>query len=156
MYFHLEQWHWWALCLTFMVIAAVVRGSWPLLVAIGSGVLGAVSWLTPEVPTMYQLMLFFLIVFGGMAVSDFIAKPKSQGDENEAQEENLHVAGGRYVNKVITLETPIVNGYGSVVINDVKWRLRGEDSAVGEKVRILSADGIDHDVLIVERVEDTV
>jgi len=154
-YFHLEQWHWWALCLTFMVIAALVRGSWPLSVAAGSGVLGAVSWLTPEVPTTYQLMLFFLIAIGGVAVSDFFVKPKAEGETEDAVED-LHIAGGRYTNKVITLETPIVNGTGSVVLNDVEWRLRGEDSAIGDQVRVLSADGIDHSVLIVERVEDEV
>ena len=152
MEFHLEQWHWWALCLACMVIAAVVRGAFTLWLAAGSGALGAITWFTPEVPVMYQLMVFFLISLGGMAVSDLFAKPASNAGEPTVPEE-LRKAGERFIGQVVTLEEPIVNGFGNVEIDGETWRVRGEDTPVGTDIVVLEADGIDRDLLIVERAE---
>lgn len=148
--FQLEQWHWWALCLASMVIAALKRGTFTLWLAFASGILGAVSWLTPETPTMYQLMLFVLLMMGGTVVSDYFVK---QRPDDPPQPEEVRQAGERYIGRLITLETPIVNGFGALTIDGVEWRLRGEDTPIGGQVRVLDADGIDREVLIVERVE---
>jgi membrane protein implicated in regulation of membrane protease activity len=45
------------------------------------------------------------------------------------------------VGRVFTLEQPIVDGVGTVRIDDTVWRVRGPDRPAGSKVRITQADG---------------
>ena len=153
MEFHLEQWHWWALCLACMVIAAVKRGAMTLWFAAASGVLGAVTWLTPEVPNMYQLMLFLLIALGGAAMMDLFGK-QSVGEEEPAVPEEVRRAGERFIGREVTLDEAIVNGFGSVTIDGEFWRVRGEDSPAGTQMIVREADGIDRDLLIVDRADE--
>jgi membrane protein implicated in regulation of membrane protease activity len=46
-----------------------------------------------------------------------------------------------YVGRVFTLEKPIVNGVGTVRIDDTIWRVSGPDCAAGSRVKIARADG---------------
>jgi membrane protein implicated in regulation of membrane protease activity len=45
------------------------------------------------------------------------------------------------VGRVFALETPIVNGVGTVRIDDTVWRVQGPDSPGGSRVKIVKADG---------------
>lgn len=149
----LEQWHWWTLCLIFVTLAGVVRGSLMLWLTLASGVLGGVSWVQPETPAMYQLMLFALITMGGMALGELFTKQKPAEVEAPPAPEDRRLSGDRFIDKVYVLETPIVNGTGNIVIEGQVWRVRGENAQVGEEIRVVAADGIERDLLIVERAD---
>ncbi len=43
--------------------------------------------------------------------------------------------------RVFTLEKPIVDGAGTVRIDDTVWRVAGPDAPAGSRVRIVQADG---------------
>ena len=45
------------------------------------------------------------------------------------------------VGRVFTLETPIVDGVGTVRIDDTIWRVQGPDSPGGGKVKVVQANG---------------
>ncbi|HBR46222.1 MAG TPA: hypothetical protein DEA80_15080, partial [Afipia sp.] len=45
------------------------------------------------------------------------------------------------VGRVFTLEKPIVDGVGTVKIDDTVWRVSGPDAPSGSRVKIVSADG---------------
>ena len=45
------------------------------------------------------------------------------------------------VGRVFTLEKPIVDGVGTVRIDDTIWRVRGPDRPAGSRVRVTQADG---------------
>ncbi|MBV5269704.1 MAG: NfeD family protein [Afipia sp.] len=45
------------------------------------------------------------------------------------------------IGRVFTLEKPIVDGVGTVKIDDTVWRVSGLDTPAGSRVRIVSADG---------------
>ncbi len=45
------------------------------------------------------------------------------------------------VGRVFTLDKPIVDGVGTVRIDDTVWRVRGSDQPAGSRVRITQADG---------------
>ena len=45
------------------------------------------------------------------------------------------------IGRVFTLEKPIVDGIGTVRIDDTVWRVSGPDAASGSRVRIVQADG---------------
>ena len=45
------------------------------------------------------------------------------------------------IGRVFTLEKPIVDGVGTVRIDDTIWRVRGPDRPAGSRVKITQADG---------------
>ena len=45
------------------------------------------------------------------------------------------------VGREFTLEKPIINGSGTVRIDDTIWRVAGPDAPAGSRVRIVQADG---------------
>ncbi len=45
------------------------------------------------------------------------------------------------VGRVFTLEKPIIDGAGTVRIDDTVWRVAGPDTPAGSRVRIVQADG---------------
>jgi membrane protein implicated in regulation of membrane protease activity len=45
------------------------------------------------------------------------------------------------VGRVFTLEKPIIDGSGTVRIDDTIWRVAGPDTPAGSRVRIVQADG---------------
>jgi membrane protein implicated in regulation of membrane protease activity len=45
------------------------------------------------------------------------------------------------VGRVLTLEKPIVDGIGTVRIDDTIWRVEGPDAPAGSRVKIEQADG---------------
>ncbi len=45
------------------------------------------------------------------------------------------------IGRVFTLEKPIVDGVGTVRIDDTIWRVAGSDAPSGSRVKIVSADG---------------
>ncbi|CCD93455.1 conserved hypothetical protein [Bradyrhizobium sp. ORS 375] len=45
------------------------------------------------------------------------------------------------VGREFTLEKPIIDGNGTVRIDDTVWRVAGPDTPAGSRVRIVQADG---------------
>ena len=45
------------------------------------------------------------------------------------------------IGRVFTLEKPIIDGTGTVRIDDTIWRVAGPDAPAGSRVRIVQADG---------------
>jgi membrane protein implicated in regulation of membrane protease activity len=45
------------------------------------------------------------------------------------------------VGREFTLEKPIIDGFGTVRIDDTIWRVAGPDAPAGSRVRIVQADG---------------
>jgi len=54
------------------------------------------------------------------------------------------------VGRVFTLEKPIIDGAGTVRIDDTIWRVAGPDAPAGSRVKIVQADGASLTVAAVE------
>jgi membrane protein implicated in regulation of membrane protease activity len=48
-----------------------------------------------------------------------------------------------YVGRVFTLDKPIVDGVGTIRIDDTVWRVSGPDCPAGSRVKIARAEGAD-------------
>ncbi len=154
MVFILEHWHWWALTLAFVVCTAVMRGSIWMAMTISTAIVGALSWNDPSLGNMLQLGIFVTITFILVLLMDFLMGGKSKSIiVEEKREKQNHPRGELYMNKVFKLESPIVNGVGSLTIEGNVWKIRGEDAPAGEEVRIVTVDGIERDLLVVERLD---
>lgn len=59
----------------------------------------------------------------------------------------LNQRGEALVGRVFTLEKPIVDGHGTIVVDDTIWRAKGPDLTTGSRVRVARTEGA---LLIVE------
>jgi inner membrane protein len=67
-----------------------------------------------------------------------LARPRTVSD---ADSPFLNKRADALVGRVFTLEKPIVDGAGTVRIDDTIWRVAGPDAPAGSRVRIVQADG---------------
>ncbi len=152
MIFILEHWHWWALTLAFMVCVALLRGSIWMAMSISSAIIGAISWNDRMMGNMLQLGIFTTITIVLLLLMDLVSGGKSKPvASEEKREKQNHPRGELYMNKVFKLDSPIVSGVGTLTIDGIAWKIRGEDAQAGEEVRIMTVDGIERDLLVVEK-----
>ncbi len=144
----MEQWMWWVLTLFFIVFTFYWADLRLLWASLATAVVGALTWHSPDLPMIYQLMIVVLITVGGVLITEtFIKKKPGQGGDDE-----VLPSEDDYVGKVFTLEQPIVNGSGVIDFQGIKLRIRGEDAEAGTQVRIIAVDGIDRTLCLVEKV----
>ncbi len=152
--FMLEQWHWWTVTLLACTFAFYFSNSKPAWVAIASTVVGGILWFKPHFPVIYQLGIFFAVAALGTVLTTLLMSGRKRDAEeadDEAPQRVMRVE--RLIGYVITLETPIVNGNGQFEIQGVTLRIRGRDCEAGEKVRVVSIDGINRELLMVEPLD---
>jgi membrane protein implicated in regulation of membrane protease activity len=137
-------WHWWAFGVLLLIVELLVPGMFFIWMAESAFVVGAVLWLFPGLDWQYQLMLFSILSIVSIAL--FRRYLKKHPIETDRPLLNRRAA--QYVGRVFTLEEPIVNGRGKIRVDDSIWRVEGEDSEPGTKVRVTQAEGV---ILKVER-----
>lgn len=168
MEFQLEQWHWWVLTLGFVVCIAMSPKAIFIWLTVGTTAVGTVVWFDADIPTKVQLMIFGLIVGSGYVVSLQMSGRKGEDSQEGSQdgEGKPKLDNSKFLNKeqseahiiemvgrTFTLAEPIINGVGILNFDNQQWRLRGKDTEAGDKIRIVSVDGIDQTLLEVEQLE---
>lgn len=144
---HFVFWHWFALAI-FLGIMDVIFGANFLFVWCGlsAAFVGLLMLLLPSMLWEYQLLIFGL----GVLASLFIWQKYLKNQTPTATDAPyLNRRAQQYLNRVFTLEEPIVNGRGKVRVDDTIWRVEGEDMPNGSKVRVVAVDGV---VLKVEKL----
>jgi inner membrane protein len=79
-------------------------------------------------------------VFAAAAVPVWRRLARSHG-AGEANSPFLNKRADALVGRIFTLEKPIVDGAGTVRIDDTVWRVAGPDAPAGSRVKIVQADG---------------
>ena len=142
---HLQFWHWWILGLMLAVVELLAPGTFFLWFGLAAGVTGLILLVLPGLDPNFQLLAFAVLsvaaVFAGRSVMRRQNRLRTQG--------SLNRRGEQYVGRVFTVEQTIVNGRGSIRVDDSIWRAEGPDTAAGETVRVVKAGS---SVLRVERV----
>lgn len=151
--FVLQEWMWMGLALTAITFSFTIRNLLLLWVALASTIVGAIVWADPALPMMYQLLIFGAITLAFVVIAQFFVKPEPESEACDEEPPVRAVNASHLINRTLTLTQPIVDGFGEIEIDGVLWRLRGEDAAAGEQVRVLNVDGVERDLLIVAKEE---
>ncbi len=151
--FIVQEWMWMALALLLVTFAGTLRSLGLTWASIAATVMSGIIWADPTLPLLHQALIFGIITFGGVALSQFFIKPKTDEESAEAEEDEPIKAPdpAKVINRTFTLSEPIVDGVGTLEVDGVTWRLRGEDSAAGEQIRVIGVDGLQLDQLIVTK-----
>lgn len=138
-------WHWWILSGLLLILELSSPIFFFLWVGIAAAAVGFLVLLIPGMSLQLQL-----VCFGVLSVIAVLAWRKyREKHPPESEQPLLNQRGLQYNNRVFTLDHPIVNGAGKVVVDDSTWKVKGPDLPSGTRVRVTGVDGT---VFIVEPV----
>lgn len=130
-------WHWWILSGVLLILELTSPIFFFLWIGIAAAVVGFLLLLIPAMPLEVQL-----VSFGIMAVVAVVAWRKyRETHPPESEQPLLNQRGLQYIDRIFTLDYPIVNGVGKVVVDDSTWRVKGPDLPAGMRVRVTGVDG---------------
>jgi hypothetical protein len=132
----LGAWSWFVVAVVFLGLELLIPGVfmlWLGLAAILVGVLSLATVLTWQA----QLIAFAVLAIACIPVWRYFARTVEQPVDRPF----LNRRAEGYVGRVFTLERPIVDGAGTIRIEDTLWRVRGPDLPAGSRVKIARADG---------------
>ncbi len=137
MFSTLGTWNWLIFGFVLMALELIAPGVFLFWLGLAALLVGLVSFaLHPS----WQVQLLMFAVFAACAVPVWrrLARGASNTDERSAF---LNRRAEALVGRVFTLEKPIVDGSGTVRVDDTVWRVAGPDTPAGSRVKIVRADG---------------
>lgn len=129
-------WNWFILGGVLLVLEIVAPGTFMLWLGLSALVVGLVSLLVAW-PWQAQL-----VAFAVLSIASIILWRRFSPKQQEVRAQpflNRRTEG--FVGRTFTLERPIVDGSGTVRIDDTIWQVRGPDSPSGSRVKVTDADG---------------
>ena len=137
MFVTLGTWNWLIFGIILMALELLAPGVFLFWLGLAALLVGLVSFaFTPS----WQLQILMFAIFAAAAVPLWrrLARTRTASD---ADSPFLNKRADALVGRVFTLEKPIVDGAGTVRIDDTIWRVAGPDAPAGSRVRIVQADG---------------
>ncbi|OQW54838.1 MAG: hypothetical protein A4S14_14365 [Proteobacteria bacterium SG_bin9] len=129
-------WNWLVIGLVLMGLELIAPGVFLLWLGLAALVVGVLSF---GIDWSWQTQI---IVF---AILSIAAVPlwRSVARRNAAVTDNPHLnrRSDALVGRTFTLDKPIVDGTGTVRIDDTVWRVSGPDAPAGSRVQVVKSDG---------------
>lgn len=131
---------WGVLSLILIVAEILVPGAFLLWLGFAAGVLFLITLLMPTLPILAQIVLFavFSVVFIQIYRKNF--RGRTRNSDNPL----LNRRADQLIGNTYVLETPVVQGRGTVRVGDAIWTVRADhDLPAGTPVRVVAVtDGI--------------
>lgn len=141
-------WHWWILAGALLILELTSPVFFFLWLGFSAAAVGFLLLVFPGIPLEAQLVLF-----GILSIVAVLAWRKYREVHPPVSDQPLlNQRGQQYTGRVFTLDHPIVNGIGKVVVDDSTWRVKGPDLAAGTNVQVVGVDGT---IFIVESAESS-
>lgn len=104
-------------------------GSWETWLGIGAGLTGLLMLLNPDGIWRWQFLLVVLGVLAAPLLADLLGELKKVFTE---------YPGKQFIGQVVTLEQAMVEGAGSIRLDNQEWQLAGADCPAGTQARIIA------------------
>lgn len=132
----LGAWNWFILAALLLIVEMIAPGAFMLWLGISALAVGMLSLV---IDWGWQLQCVAFAVFSAALFPLYwrfrhVARTPSDRPL-------LNQRTQSYVGRVFTLDTPIVNGNGTIRIDDTVWRVTGADLPAGRSVKVARADG---------------
>jgi membrane protein implicated in regulation of membrane protease activity len=134
----LGHWNWFIAAVVLFLIEIVVPGSFMMWLGLAALLVGGIS-LAVEWSWQAQLIAFAVFSVASIPAWRHFARKM----EAPVDRPFLNRRAEGYVGRVFTLDKPIVDGLGTIRIDDTVWRVSGPDCPAGSRVRISRAEGAD-------------
>ena len=133
----LGTWNWLILGFILMALELLAPGVFMFWLGLAALLVGLLSF---AINPSWQSQLLMFAVFAVAAVPLWRRVARSNSDASKSNP-FLNKRTDALVGRVFTLEKPIIDGSGTVRIDDTIWRVAGPDVPAGSRVRIVQADG---------------
>jgi inner membrane protein len=137
MFSTLGTWNWLVFGIILMALELVAPGVFLFWLGLAALLVGLLSFVVH--PSRQSQILMFA-VFAAAAVPLWRRVARSNTAVSKSNP-FLNKRADALVGRVFTLEKPIIDGSGTVRIDDTVWRVAGPDAPAGTRVRIVRADG---------------
>jgi membrane protein implicated in regulation of membrane protease activity len=137
MLYTLGTWNWLIFGLLLMALELLAPGVFLFWLGLGALLVGLISF---AIHPPWQLQMLMFAVFAAAAVPLW-RRVARNNTAASASNPFLNKRAEALVGRVFTLEKPIIDGSGTVRIDDTIWRVAGPDTPAGSRVRIVRADG---------------
>lgn len=136
MFVTLGTWNWLIAGLVLMALELIAPGVFMFWLGLAALLVGLLSFvITPS----WQLQLLMFAAFAIAAVPLWRRLARQKPGENKSP--FLNKRADALVGRVFTLDKPIIDGAGTVRIDDTIWRVAGPDAPAGSRVKVVQADG---------------
>lgn len=136
-------WHWWILAGILLILELTVPAFFFLWLGMAAIATGFIILVVPGLQIEIQLVIFAILTI----VAVLAWRKYRESRPPQTDQPLLNKRGRQYVGRTFTLQEPISNGIGKVVVDDSTWRVKGPDMPGGTTVKVTDVDGV---VFIVE------
>ncbi len=133
----LGAWNWLIFGVILMALELLAPGVFLFWLGLAALLAGLLSF---AVHPSWQLQILMFAIFAAAAVPLWRRLARA-GGATGASNRFLNKRADALVGRVFTLEKPIIDGSGTVRIDDTVWRVAGPDAPAGSRVKIVQADG---------------
>jgi inner membrane protein len=132
----LGPWAWIIAGAILLALELAVPGAFMMWLGLAATLVGVISLLIAW-PWQWQCVAFAVFALASIPLwRRFASRIEPQTEAPMLNRRNEALVG-----RVFTLEKPIVDGAGTVRIDDTVWRVNGPDRPTGSRVRVTRADG---------------
>lgn len=137
MFSTLGNWNWLIFGVVLMTLELVAPGVFLFWLGLAAFLVGLLSFVfSPS----WELQFLMFAAFAATAVPLWRRIARSHSAVSKTNP-FLNKRADALVGRVFTLEKPIVDGSGTVRIDDTVWRIAGPDAPAGSRVKIVRAEG---------------
>jgi inner membrane protein len=137
MFSTLGTWNWLIFGLILMILEAAAPGVFLFWLGLAALLVGLISFAL-HLSWQVQLLMFAVFAVAAVPIWRRLAHPNGAGWVTKPF---LNRRADALVGRVFTLEKPIIDGFGTVRVDDTIWRVAGPDAPAGSRVRVVKADG---------------
>jgi membrane protein implicated in regulation of membrane protease activity len=132
----LGPWNWFILGGVLLIAEIMAPGAFMLWLGLAAIVVGflsfAVAW-----TWQIQSLAFVVLSIAAFPLWRRFGRPGPAGADSSFLNRRHEALVGR----VFTLDKPIIDGAGTVRVDDTVWRIQGADLPAGTRIRVVRADG---------------
>jgi membrane protein implicated in regulation of membrane protease activity len=132
----LGSWNWFILAALLLLLEVLMPGVFMLWLGLSAILVGIIS---TAITWSWQTQVIAFAIFAILALPAWRYFARRVEKPNDSPFLNRRAEG--YVGRVFTLYKPIVDGVGTIRIDDTVWRVNGPDCPAGSRVKIARADG---------------
>lgn len=129
-------WNWLILGVVLIIAEVLLPGVFLLWFGVAAILVGAIS-LAFDASWQTQIVLFAVIALAEVPLWRRFSRMR----QNQDGAENLNQRGKSLINREAVLEKPIVDGVGTLSIDDTIWRIEGPNLPVGTRVKVTQVHG---------------
>jgi inner membrane protein len=137
MFTTLGTWNWLIFGVILMALELIAPGVFLFWLGLAALLVGLLSF---AIHPSWEAQILMFAAFAAAAVPLWRRIARS-GSTVSKSNPFLNKRADALVGRVFTLEKPIIDGAGTVRIDDTIWRVAGPDAPAGSRVRIVRADG---------------